>query len=139
MSCDITLKKNGIRLTPQRRLIMDIIHDSGTGITGTEIMTRVNSRMPGVNKSTVYRTLDLLEKLECVFKNQAGGEFVYHHPEEGEHYHLVCRLCGASIDFAEDLLVPVEKAIEKQYGFQIDYRHVTIGGICPSCKEKTAK
>jgi Fur family transcriptional regulator, ferric uptake regulator len=136
MSCDITLKKNGFKLTPQRRLILDIIHDSGMGITGTEILGRVNAKMPGVNKSTVYRTLELLEKLECVFKNEADGEFVYHHPEDGEHYHLVCRVCGASIDFDESLLQPLEKTIEKTYGFQIDYRHVTIGGLCPDCKNK---
>lgn len=136
MSCDITLKKHGFKLTPQRRLILDIIHDAGAGITGTEICNRVSAGMPGVNKSTVYRTLDLLEKLECVFKNEAGGEFVYHHPEDGEHYHLVCRVCGASIDFDEGMLAPIGKAIAKKYGFQIDYRHVTIGGLCRECRKK---
>ena len=136
MSCEVTLKKNGFKLTPQRRLILDIIHDSGAGVTGTEILERVHARMLGVNKSTVYRTMQLLEKLECLFKSETGGEFVYHHPDEGQHYHLICRVCGSSIDFDETLLLPVEKAIEKKYDFQIDYRHVTIGGICSNCRNK---
>jgi Fur family ferric uptake transcriptional regulator len=139
MSCDDTLKRNGFKLTPQRRLIVDIIHDAAGGVTGTELLTRVQARMPGVNKSTVYRTLELLERLECVFKSEAAGEFVYHHPEEGMHFHLVCRICGASIDFDEAMLLSLEKAIEKRYNFRIDYRHVTIGGLCPACREKEKK
>lgn len=118
---------------------MDIIHDAAGGVTGTELLSRVQARMPGVNKSTVYRTLELLERLECVFKSEAAGEYLYHHPEEGEHFHLVCRLCGASIDFDGAILLPLEKAIEKRYDFQIDYRHVTIGGLCPACRKKEKK
>ena len=137
MSCDETLKKNGFKLTPQRRLIVDIIHDAPAGVTGTELLSRVQLRMPGVNKSTVYRTLELLEKLECVFRSEVdGGEYIYHHPEDGEHFHLVCRICGKSIDFDEALLQPLERAIEKRYDFHIDYRHVTIGGLCPECGAK---
>ena len=137
MSCDETLKRNGYKLTPQRRLIVDIIHDAAGGVTGTELLSRVQSLMPGVNKSTVYRTLELLETLECVFRSEAAdGEYIYHHPEDGEHFHLVCRVCGKSIDFDEAMLLPLEKAIEKRYDFHIDYRHVTIGGLCPVCRAK---
>jgi Fur family ferric uptake transcriptional regulator len=134
MSCDVTLKRHGLKLTPQRRLILDIIHNSGAGITGTEILENVYDKMRGVNKSTVYRTLELLEKLECIFKTEAAGEFIYHHPEEGEHYHLVCRKCGKSMDFDATLLLPVERQIEKKYDFQIDNSHVVISGLCSSCK-----
>ncbi|MFC2019363.1 Fur family transcriptional regulator, partial [Chloroflexota bacterium] len=73
MSCDLILKQKGLKLTPQRRLILEIIHESRSHLTAEEIITYVQSRVPGVNKSTIYRTLELLEELGCVFKSEIDG------------------------------------------------------------------
>ena len=62
MSCFTILKEKGMKLTPQRRLILGIIHDSGSHLTANEIFDYVQTRAFGVNKSTVYRTLGLLEE-----------------------------------------------------------------------------
>ena len=102
MSCAITLRKNGLKLTPQRRLILDIIHDAGSHLTAEEIFNYVQARIPGVNKSTIYRTMELLEELGYVFKSELGDRFIYHHAEKG-HHHLVCQICGKRIDCDEDL------------------------------------
>jgi len=136
VSCAITLKEKGLKLTPQRRLILDIIHDSGGHLTAEEILEYVHSRVPGVNKSTVYRTLELLEKLGCVFRSELGDRFIYHHAEEGHHHHLVCRRCGKSIDCDEDLFLTVERALSKKYGFKVDFRHVVMSGLCSDCRDK---
>lgn len=66
MSCVKTLKAKGMKLTPQRMLIVDIIHDAKDHLTAEDIISYVQARMPGVNKSTVYRTLELLEETGCV-------------------------------------------------------------------------
>jgi len=136
MSCTITLRKKGLKLTPQRRLILDIIHESGGHLTAEEIFDYVHARVPGVNKSTIYRTLELLEELGCVFKSELGDRFIYHHAEEGHHHHLVCRVCGKSIDCDEDVFLPVERALDEKYGFQIDFRHVVMSGLCAECRKK---
>jgi len=94
MTCVNTLKQKGFKLTPQRRLIADIIHDTVTHLTADEIIAHAQERMPGVDKSTVYRTLDLFEEAGCVFKSRIGDTFVYHHADEGHHHHLVCRRPG---------------------------------------------
>ncbi len=60
MSCDLIPKKNGFKLTPQWRLILDIIHDTHSHLTAEEILDHVQAKISGVNKSTIYRTLDLL-------------------------------------------------------------------------------
>ena len=137
MSCATTLKGKGLKLTPQRRLIIDIIHDSEEHLTAEEILDYVQARLPGVNKSTVYRTLELLEELGCVFKNELGDRFIYHHAEEGHHHHLVCQICGRSIECNESLFLPVERALDEEYGFQADFKHMLINGICRDCRRKS--
>ena len=133
MSCEIILKEKGLRLTPQRRLIVEILHDNGALLTAEEIVSRVKSRMPGVNKSTVYRTLDLLEKAGSIFKSEMGDKLVYHHPEKG-HYHLVCSKCGKAVDCDENLFTQLERALIRNYSFQIDLKHLVMSGLCESCR-----
>ena len=134
MSCVNTLKERGLKLTPQRRLIVDIIHDADEHITAEEIISYVQSRMPGVHKSTVYRTLELLEEAGCVYKSELSHQSIYHHAEEGYHNHLVCFTCGKNIDCDEDIFLPVEVAIDEKYGFKVDSRHIVMRGLCNNCK-----
>jgi Fur family ferric uptake transcriptional regulator len=124
-------------MTPQRRLIVDTIHDAGEHLTAEEILNHVQAKVPGVNKSTVYRTLELLEELGCVFKSELGDRFIYHHAEEGHHHHLICRRCGISIDCDEDLFLPVERALDEKNGFQVDFKHMVIYGLCQACRGKS--
>ena len=137
MSCVTTLREKGLKLTPQRRLILDIIHDSGGHLTAEEILGYVQARVLGVNKSTIYRTLELLEELGCVFKSEIDDRFIYHHAEEGHHHHLVCRTCGKSVDCDEDVFLSVERALDEKYGFQVDFKHVVMNGLCTGCKGKS--
>ncbi|MFC2046970.1 Fur family transcriptional regulator [Chloroflexota bacterium] len=136
MSCVVTFKRKGMKLTPQRRLILDIIHDSKGHITADEILNYVEARVSGVNKSTIYRTLELLEELGCVFKSKLGDRFVYHHAEEGHHNHLVCRACGKNIDCDEDIFLPVKLELNDKYGFQAEFKHIVMNGLCNNCKGK---
>ena len=136
MSCVATLKERGLKLTPQRRLIVDIIHDAKGHLTADGIIRYVQAKMPGVNKSTIYRTLELLAEAGCVYKSELDGEFIYHHAEEGHHHHLVCRRCGKTIDCAEDLFAPVQGLLGEKYGFRVDFKHVVMSGLCKECQSK---
>jgi len=134
MSCFVTLKEKGLKLTPQRKLILDIIHDTQTRLTAEEIISYVQSRMPGVHKSTIYRTLELLEEAGCVYKSEIGDQFIYHHAEAGHHHHLVCRRCGKTFDLDENLFVPMERLLGEKYRFHVDLSHVVISGLCEGCR-----
>jgi len=135
MSCVETLKKKGLKLTPQRILITDIIHDAKGHITANEIIENVRSNMPGVNKSTIYRTLDILEEAGCVYKSEQGNEFIYHHDHEGHHHHLQCSRCGKTISCDEDLFTSVQKSVMKKYGFRADFKHLIVNGLCRDCRK----
>ena len=139
MSCVATLKEKGLKLTPQRLLIADIIHDARGHITAQEIIERVKVKMPGVNKSTIYRTMEVLEQAGCVYKSEHGNEIVYHHDDSGHHHHhhLICSRCGKAVACDEDVFAKMQKSLMNQYGFRADFKHLVINGICGECKNKS--
>lgn len=135
MSCYATLKEKGLRLTHPRRLILDYIHDNADHLTAEEIISYVHVKQPRINKSTIYRTLELLEKNECVFKSESMDRVIYHHAEEGHHHHLVCSKCGKTIECDDNLFRPVEKSLLRRYGFKVDFKHLVVNGLCEECKK----
>jgi Fur family transcriptional regulator, ferric uptake regulator len=133
MSCLETLKEKGLKLTPQRRLISEIIHNAEGHITAEDIIAGVQSKMPGVNKSTIYRTLEILEKAGCVYKSETQDQSIYHHAEEGHHHHLICQTCGKTLSCNENLFLTVENTLAKKYGFRVSFKHIVISGLCEKC------
>ena len=105
-------------------------------LTAEDIITRVQKKMPGVNKSTIYRTLELLENSGCVLKSESGDHFIYHHAEEGHHHHLICSRCGRTEECSDNIFVAVEKTLSAKYGFQVDFKHLVISGLCRSCRSQ---
>lgn len=136
MSCFTTLKEKGLRLTQPRRVILEYIHDNGDHLTAEEIISHVQGQFPHINKSTIYRTLELLEKNGCVFKSESIDRTIYHHAEEGHHHHLICIKCGKTMDCDEDIFSPVQKELEKKLGFQVNFRHLVMNGLCKECRDK---
>jgi Fur family ferric uptake transcriptional regulator len=134
MSCIVTLKEKGLRLTPQRRLIIDAIHEADAYLTAEEIIAHVQARMPEVHKSTIYRTLELLEKNGSVFKSELGDHSIYHHAEKGHHHHLVCSKCGKTVECDEELFESVEKTLAEKYEFSVNFKHLVISGLCEECR-----
>ncbi|MFP3975362.1 MAG: Fur family transcriptional regulator [Dehalococcoidia bacterium] len=135
MSCHEALKEKGYRLTPQRSLILDVLHQADKHISAEEILAEVRARYPKVNKSTVYRTLELLKRLGLVDETDLGqGRLCYHHVDKGHHHHLVCQRCGRVLDIDEEMLDPLKKAIIEKYNFMPDIRHLVLHGYCLTCK-----
>ena len=130
MSCATILKNKGHKLTVQRRVILDILHGSDGHVTAEEILKQVQARAPGVNKSTIYRTLDLLEELGIVVRSELGERFIFHHAEQGHHHHLICHKCGRVLDAEEDIFEPLKELLVREYNFVPDMRHLVILGHC---------
>ena len=135
MSCVQTLKEMGYRVTPQRVAILEALHDSDGHVTAEDIFARARARRRTVNRSTVYRTLQLLAELGLVAETDFGeGRLVYHHIEKGHHHHLVCRKCGKVIDVDESILAPFEELLIRRFQFVADIRHLAITGHCLDCQ-----
>jgi Fur family ferric uptake transcriptional regulator len=135
MSCHETLQENGHRLTPQRMLVIEALHNSDKHISAEEIYRQLHDRYPYANISTVYRTLELLRKLDLVTETDFGeGRVRYHVADKGHHHHLVCHGCGKIIDLDESVLYPLKGTVLQKHGFDADLKHVAISGECSGCR-----
>ena len=131
-----TLRKLGYRLTPQRIMILEAVERADSHISAEEIYTQVHRRYPYMNISTVYRTLELLEKLGLVIKTDFGeGRVRYHPVDKGHHHHLVCQECGAIIDIDESTLARLQDVLLARYNFSASLKHVAIFGLCGDCRK----
>jgi Fur family ferric uptake transcriptional regulator len=137
MSCGQALKGMGYRLTPQRMMVVEALHDADKHVSAEEIYARVRARYPYANISTVYRTLELLKELGLVTEIALGDGCVRFHPaEKGHHHHLVCQKCGKIIDLPESALGSLEKILLHDYQFKADLKHMAVFGLCPECQKR---
>jgi Fur family ferric uptake transcriptional regulator len=128
-----TLRERGYRLTPQRQLVLEAVTALGHG-TPEEICARVRETAGGVNISTVYRTLELLEEIGLVTHTHLGhGAPTYHAASDSEHLHLVCRDCGTVTEVPASVADPLVGAVARDFGFDIDVAHFAIFGRCKEC------
>src|SRR3974390_1510171 len=87
------LRGRGYRVTPQRQLVLEAVTKLEHA-SPEEIWADVQQTASGVNISTIYRTLELLEQLGLVTHTHLGhGAPRYHLAAEADHVHLVCQQC----------------------------------------------
>jgi Fur family ferric uptake transcriptional regulator len=127
------LHEQGLRLTPQRRLVLDAVTRLRHA-TPEAVSAEVRRTDPGLNASTVYRTLELLERLGLVRHTHLGsGPATYHAGDDAGHLHLVCEGCGrveeADVALAADLV----GRLHAVSGFEPDVGHMAISGRCREC------
>ena len=129
------LRERGLRLTPQREMVLSALHATEGLATAEAIHAQVRTVASTVDVSTIYRTLELLQELDIVACIDTGdGERRYELlGVHGPHLHLVCRVCGAvsGIDLAEAR--PLAAQLREQHGFVADLAHLSISGLCASC------
>src|SRR6202161_2172109 len=113
---DEELRARGYRVTPQRQLVLEAVTKLEHA-TPEEICADVQQTARGVNISTIYRALELLEQLGLVTHTHLGhGAPRYHLAAEAEHVHLVCAGCGRITELAPEAARPLVKALDEEYG-----------------------
>ena len=132
------LRARGYRLTPQRQLVLEAVGELGHA-TPEEIATAVRRTASGVNISTVYRTLELLEEVGLVRHAHLGhGPPTYSVATDDDHVHLVCRDCGRVEEAAAELVAPAIERLSQEKGFSVDVGHFAVFGRCRDCRESMA-
>ena len=132
------LRARGLRLTPQREMILSTLHEIKGLATVEEIYDRVQAITSAVDISTVYRTLDLLQAFDIVACIDAGdGQHRYELlGVHGPHIHLVCQSCGKVIGVDLEEAQPLAERFRARYGFAADLDHLSISGLCRACAER---
>jgi Fur family ferric uptake transcriptional regulator len=126
---DEQLRARGYRVTPQRQLVLEAVARLGHA-TPEDVGAEVRQAARGVNISTIYRTLELLEQLGMVTHAHLGhGAPTYHLAVDADHVHLVCRSCGKISEVS-----PVVTALNEEQDFETDVGHLTVFGRCGQCR-----
>ena len=132
--------KKETRNTKQKKLITEcLIGCGGAHLTVEEIYDLIRHNDQQISIATVYRNLRLLEDQGTVKKVYVADDaLAYYELSENNlphsHHHLICKHCGAIIDFEEDLLDSLEKMIEETKDFSIEDHRVVFYGICSAGK-----
>lgn len=131
------LRARGLRWTPQRRILVEVLSRTDGHVTGAELVERCRELDPGTIPSTVYRTLDVLEELGVLSHSHGvDGREEFHVLPEAEHGHLYCRGCGGEwdLDTADPAVTAALEAFEARRGFAVDISHLTLIGRCAACR-----
>jgi len=128
------LRGRGLRWTPQRRAVVEVLASSEGHVTGAELIERCRAIDPSTIASTVYRTLDVLEELGLVRHGHgADGREEFHVGPEGEHGHLYCSNCGGRWEIRAVPALAILETLRVADGFEADLSHVTVVGLCRTC------
>jgi Fur family ferric uptake transcriptional regulator len=129
------LRAKGRRLTRQRQLIWETFTaEPERHLSAEDVVERVRGRLPHVNPSTVYRTLELLVDEGLLLRTDLGGDRAYYEPaREHAHHHLVCERCGAVQHLHEEELGDLRQRIHAGSGFQLGAGEITLFGVCAAC------
>lgn len=128
------LREHGFRITPQRQLVLEAVETLRHG-TPEEILVEVQHTASGVNLSTIYRTLEVLEDVGLVTHAHIGhGPPTYHAVDEHVHIHLVCDRCKKVLSIPASVANDFVHSLQSEYGFHTDISHVSVHGRCEGCE-----
>jgi Fur family transcriptional regulator, ferric uptake regulator len=132
------LRARGLRWTPQRRALIEVLLQSDGHVTGAELVDRCRAADPTTVPSTVYRTLDVLEELGVVrHAHGVDGREEFHVFPATDHGHLYCTNCHGAWEVGPDEAGPLLDAIERARGFRVQLSHLSIAGLCSECVESS--
>ena len=106
----------------------------GGHLAADDVFTQVEKQLPGVNRSTVYRTLELFSELGLVSVTDLGGGARQYELLDQPHHHLICHRCGGAIEMDDALVEPMREAIRSRYGFSPQVDHLALFGFCGACQ-----
>lgn len=127
-----TLHRKGMRMTPQRQLVLDALLELGHA-TPEEACQRVQRSTPSVNITTIYRTLELLENLGIVRHIHLGHGAPSYSVHEHQHVHLVCHRCGRVLELPREVMAQLRGTLRAEHGFALDVSHLALSGHCHDC------
>lgn len=133
---DQRLRAQGHRLTGRGLLVVQSLSRHGGHLTVESILEEIRQEYPSTNKTTVYRTLDLLNTLGMVAVTDLGGGKMEYELVGDPHHHLICYRCGTQAEVDDSFFQPLRESLLKHYGFYANLDHFAMFGLCPKCRNK---
>src|SRR5260370_38740725 len=132
---ELTLR--GIRITGQRKILIETIQDAARHLDAAALLALARKRDQGINRATVYRTLELLKKLRLIdeldLMHLNGEKHFYEAKTNIDHVHLACFRCGRIEEYTSPLFEALKAEIAMKQGFHVRVTRLEVGGQCQDC------
>jgi len=129
-----------IRLTRQRRALLQVIEGAPQHLDADEILARAQKIDPAITRVTVYRTLEMLKKLglidELDLLHLRGHRHFYESHGPRDHIHVACIRCGKVREFESQLYEDLKKQISADCDLEITITRTEVGGFCAACRKR---
>ena len=133
------LRARGLRMTAQRTQVLDAVmaleHATPEAIVA-RLREQAGADGAAPDASTVYRNLELLERLGLVWHTHLGKGAPVYHAAEHPHVHVVCSSCGAIASADPAVLEAAAERLAADLGFSVDVGHVALSGTCRDCRAR---
>ena len=132
---DAYMLERGMRVTGQRRLIIDTFMEVEPHVSIDELLAQVRSKDPRIGYATVYRTLKMLAECGIAQERHFDDGFARYElaREENHHDHLICTTCGKIIEFEEPRIEELQRAVAERHGFVVMHHRHEMYGKCSAC------
>jgi Fur family ferric uptake transcriptional regulator len=134
------LRARGLRLTAQRQRVLAAVtaleHATPESI-GARLREEAGPEGTAPDTSTVYRNLELLERLGLVWHTHLGKGAPVYHVAEHPHLHVVCSSCGEVSSVDPTILDDAAERLAAEFGFTVDVGHVALTGTCRACQQRS--
>lgn len=129
------LRKQGERLTIQRRAVIEVLCASGDHLTVQDIQSRLAAQGTVLTEATVYRIVQWLKDRGAVAQTDLGQSGVVYQAIGCElHHHLVCLRCGRVIDIEDQVMDALREQLRREHAFEPRIDHMAIFGLCHDCR-----
>jgi len=132
------LAAKGVRLTSQRRVLIEIIQDAEEHLDAAALGQLAQQRGVPVDRATVYRTVELLKKHRLIdeldLMHLQGEKHYYEVKTRRDHIHLACFRCQRIVEFASPAFEKLKAEMARQTGFDLRVTRLEVGGLCPECR-----
>jgi Fur family transcriptional regulator, ferric uptake regulator len=133
------MSERGVRMTEQRRAILSVIETAKKHLDASQILRRAQKLDESVDRSTVYRTLNLLKRHGLVdeldLMHLDGEGHYYERKTSREHIHMACLRCGKITEFESELFDSLKEQMQSECRFKIVVARLEIGGYCTTCRK----
>jgi Fur family ferric uptake transcriptional regulator len=132
------IARQGLKNTPQRRLIIDVFFKSGKHASTEELYDQVRAIDSGVGQATVYRTLRLLCEANLAREMHFGDGTARYEPiaDDSHHDHLICTRCGKNQEVVDETIERLQEELAARYGFVLTSHRMYLYGLCGECRRK---
>jgi Fe2+ or Zn2+ uptake regulation protein len=132
-----TVAERGLRMTRQRRVILQVMDDAEQHLDVDQILERARKIDSDVHLVTVYRTIDLLKKQglidELDLLHLRGDRHYYESHGPRDHIHVACLRCGKVREFESRLYEQLKEQIARDFAMKVTVSRTEVGGYCAVC------